>query len=123
MYTTELQTNAERVINPINTTTLQRLRALEHLYEQGYQDEVVDRTVFKLLERQIHKDEVQLHELGVELAKFEQQFGIPSAQFAAKYQAGEMGDDVDGFEWHVFYKMYLRLRNQLQILKGETELA
>lgn len=120
MYTTELPT-AEGAIN-LNTT-LQRLRALEHLYRQGYQDEVVDRTVYKLLERQIHKDEVQLRELGLELAKFEKQFGIPSAQFAAKYQAGEMGDEVDSFEWHVFYKMYLRLQNQLQILKGEVAVA
>ncbi len=35
------------------TATLQRLCALEHLYEQGYQDQVVDLTVHKLLEHQV----------------------------------------------------------------------
>lgn len=122
MDTTELQT-AERTANLTNEITLQRLRALEHLYEQGFHDEVVDRAVYKLLEHQIRKDEVQLRELRLELVKFEEQFGIPSAQFAAKYQAGELGDDLDVFEWHVFYKMYLRLQNQLQILKGEAVIA
>jgi len=95
----------------INTTasirenTLQRLRLLETLYEGGYQDEVVDRAVEKLLTHQIQKDQAQLVELQTELVKFEEQFGMDSDQFEAKYQCGEMGDDADVFEWHTLYRM------------------
>ena len=97
--------------------TLQRLRVLEDLYEQGYQDDVVDLTIHKLLEHQIQKDEAQLNSLSGELTKYEQQFSMPSEVFYTKYQAGEMGDDIDVFEWQVFYKMYLRLVEQLTILR------
>jgi len=48
---------AQPTNQPNGTVTLQRLRALEHLYEQGYQDQVVDLTVHKLLEHQVQKEE------------------------------------------------------------------
>jgi len=101
------------------TATLQRLRALEHLYEQGYQDQVVDLTVYKLLERQVQQDEAQFVELADELAGYEKRFGMPSDRFFAQYTAGEMGDDVDMFEWHVLYKMVQRLQDELQFLKSQ----
>jgi hypothetical protein len=99
--------------------TLQRLRVLEQLYEQGYQDDIIDMTVQKLLEHQVQKDESQLHQLKTELTKYQQQFGMTSEVFAEKYQAGQMGDDSDVFEWHVLYKMYTRLCEQLKILKAQ----
>jgi len=111
-----LTTSATRSLNP--ATTLQRLRALEHLYEQGYQDEVVDLTVHKLVEHQVQKEETQLAELAAELAKYEQRFAMQSDHFEQKYQQGEMGDDADSFEWHVLYTMHQRLRSELEFLKA-----
>jgi hypothetical protein len=99
--------------------TLQRLRALTQLYEQGYQDQVVDLTVHKLLEQQVQKEEAQLAELADELASYEARFGMSSEHFFTKYTAGEMGDDADLFEWQVFYKMHQRLANELQFLKAQ----
>lgn len=96
--------------------TLQRLRLLETLYQNGYQDEVVDRTVEKLFTQQIQKDESQLRQLQSELVEYEKQFGLTSDQFEAKYQRGEMGDDADIFEWHTLYKMVQRLQTNLQLL-------
>lgn len=106
---------AEFMIQPAieqnGVATLQRLRALEHLYEQGYQDQVVDLTVHKLLERQVQKEEAQLAALAEELTTYEQRFALSSVHFFEKYQAGEMGDDADVFEWQVLYKMHQRLQN------------
>ncbi len=99
--------------------TLQRLRALTQLYEQGYQDQVVDLTVHKLLEQQVQKEEAQLAELADELASYEARFAMSSEHFFTKYTAGEMADDVDLFEWQVFYKMHQRLANELQFLKAQ----
>lgn len=104
---------------PNGAATLQRLRALEHLYEQGYQDQVVDLTVHKLLEQQVQKEEAQLAELSNELAMYEQRFAMPSAHFIEKYEAGEMGDDTDVFEWQVLYKMHQRLQSDVNFLKSQ----
>jgi hypothetical protein len=124
MQTILFTTNNQSSVEPEKvTTTLQRLRALERLYQQGYHDDVVDRAVSKLVEHQIHKDETQLRELTNALMKFEEQFGMSSQDFEKKYQAGEAGDDIDVFEWHVFIQMYLRLQQQLQILKNPSFLA
>ena len=98
------------------TGTLQRLRALEHLYEQGYQDQVVDLTVHKLFEQQVQKEEAQLAELTAELASYEQRFAMSSDSFFVKYQAGEMADDADMFEWHVLCKMHQRLHDEIEFL-------
>jgi hypothetical protein len=100
-----------------NRVTLQRLRTLEHLYEQGFQDDVIDLTIQKLLEHQVQQDKAQLNQLKLELTKFEQQFGLSSEDFMQQYQAGQMGDDIDVFEWHVLYKMYARLREQLAVFQ------
>jgi hypothetical protein len=108
---------------PTGAATLQRLRALEHLYEQGYQDQVVDLTVHKLLEQQVQKEEGQLAALTSELAIYEERFAMPSAHFFEKYQAGEMGDDADVFEWQVLYKMHQRLQNEIKFLRSQLVLA
>jgi hypothetical protein len=100
-------------------TTLGRLRVLERLYAQGYTDEVVDLTVRKLVEHQIQKDEAQLAGLSEDLARFEQRYGMSSADFFARYQAGQMGDDADVFEWNALCKMHARLADAVKSLRSQ----
>ncbi|MBV7329318.1 hypothetical protein KFU94_13920 [Chloroflexi bacterium TSY] len=102
-----------------NQATLQRLRTLETLYEQGYHDDVVDLTIYKLLEHQVQKDEAQLADLADDLAEFEQRFGLSSAAFYERYQSGQMEDDDDFFEWQILYKMYQRLNNAVDLLRSQ----
>jgi hypothetical protein len=98
MAATQLANGQNTPIHEDTATTLQRLRALEQLYEHGYQDDIVDLTIYKLLNHQVQKDETQLNRLKSDLERYEQQFGMASEIFNAKYQAGELGDDVDIFE-------------------------
>lgn len=100
-------------------TTLGRLRALERIYSQGHTDEIIDLTVRKLLEYQLQKDETQLAELRENLARFERNYGMKSEDFFARYQAGEMGDDAEVFEWNVLYKMYTRLADVVETLRNQ----
>jgi hypothetical protein len=100
-------------------TTLGRLRVLERLYAQGYTDEVVDLTVRKLLEHQVQKDETQLAGLREDLARFEQRYAMTSTDFFARYQAGQMGDDADVFEWNSLYKMHARLADAVKSLRSQ----
>lgn len=99
-------------------TTLGRLRVLERIYAQGYTDEVVDLTVRKLLEYQLQKDEAQLAELRENLARFEQSYNMKSEDFFARYQAGQMGDDAEIFEWNTLYKMHTRLADPVKTLRS-----
>ena len=100
-------------------TTLGRLRVLERLYAQGYTDEVVDLTVRKLLEHQVQKDETQLAGLREDQARFEQRYAMTSTDFFARYQAGQMGDDADVFEWNSLYKMHARLADAVKSLRSQ----
>lgn len=109
------------VRNIPSDVTLRRLRTLERLYEQGYQNTVVDLTVRKLLERQVEEDKEQLGEFLAELARFETQFGMSSAEFYTRYQAGEMGDGADVFEWQILYQMADRLAIDIDLLNREVE--
>ena len=103
------------------SATIERLQVLEQLYAHGYQDEVIDLTLRKLLEHQVQKDETQLATLRADLRRFEQQYGMTSADFLAKYQAGQMGDHMDVFEWNVFYKMYVRLAEAVDVMRAHLK--
>jgi len=103
----------------VASPTIGRLQALEQLYTQGYQDNVIDLTLRKLLERQVQQDEAQLANLRSDLQRFEQRYGMTSSDFYARYQAGQTGDDLDAFEWNVTYKMYTRLTTSVEVLNSQ----
>jgi hypothetical protein len=42
---------------------------------------------------------------------------MTSADFFARYQAGQAGDDMDAFEWNVTYKMYSHLAEAVDALR------
>ena len=44
---------------------------------------------------------------------------MTSAVFSARYQAGQMGDDADVFEWNALYKMHIRLAEAVKSLRGQ----
>jgi hypothetical protein len=48
------------------------------------------------------------------LVAYEQQHHMPSADFYARYQRGELGDDVDFVEWAGDYQHYLQLKDELE---------
>ena len=100
-------------------TTLGRLRVLERLYAQGNTNEVVNITVRMLVEHQVQKDEAQLAALAEDLARFERRYAMTSAVFFARYQAGQMGDDADVFEWNALYKMHAQLAAAVKSLRGQ----
>jgi hypothetical protein len=39
------------------------------------------------------------------LKQFEEQYQMPSQQFYQRFQAGELGDSVDFFEWNAYFEM------------------
>lgn len=61
----------------------------------------------KLLESEIRKPEIsqQMADLEDHLKRFEEKYQIPSKDFYRQFQAGELGDSADFFEWNTYYEM------------------
>lgn len=61
----------------------------------------------------------ELDSLAAHLHAFEQQYHLSSEDFHRKFQAREMGDDADMFEWDAFYLMWLSVQEKLKALQTE----
>lgn len=61
----------------------------------------------QLLEIKIQKNSLQnqLADLDRRLKTFEQKYQMPSESFYQQFQAGELGDSMDFFEWNTYYEM------------------
>lgn len=59
------------------------------------------------LEREIQKSSVskQVEDLESRLKEFEEKYQMPSKDFHQRFQAGELGDSMDFFEWNTYYEM------------------
>lgn len=70
----------------------------------------------RLLDEAIEKSNPvdDLLEIAVDLAGFEKKYDMPSAEFYQKFQAGQMGDDMDFFRWSGLYRMFVDLRRSIE---------
>ncbi len=101
-------------------TTLEKVRRLEQYLaaEKSVNDPVLDTTLDKLLAR----EKTRLLELKTRLESQCQQFevahGQSSASFYARYQTGEMGDEMDFIEWATTLDMLKNLNQKLALLES-----
>ena len=98
--------------------TVETLSRLEAVYQRGYHDEVVDRTLGKLLDFEREKAQRELRALQIELLRFEQQYCQTSDEFYQAFQQGESGYAADYFEWSACYDMYQAVSTRLTVLNG-----
>jgi hypothetical protein len=99
-----------------NLLTAERLQALAELYRQGQESDLMDRTLEKLLRHEAEQSQAQLRELRADLAEFEQRYHLPSDEFYRRYQAGDMGDQMDYVEWASLVQMVDNLEKRLDLL-------
>ena len=98
-------------------STLAKLRTLEKLCEAGYADEVLDRSLAKLLAHQQTQLQMHLQALEKDRQEFETRYGMSSADFLARYRTGALGDSADVMEWHALSCMHAQLRQHLTLLQ------
>ncbi len=101
-----------------SATTFEHIHRLQELYRAGFQDDVVDSALRKLVEQQTIQTQEHLDEVAQELRMFEDKYALSSDKFWALYQAGKMTDTVDFMDWNIFYKIHQRLLARLSILQG-----
>lgn len=60
-----------------------------------------------LLESKTQKPEIsqQIADLENCMKRFEEKYRISSKEFYQQFQAGELGDSADFFEWNTYYEM------------------
>jgi hypothetical protein len=46
-------------------------------------------------------------EMEQQLRAYEAQYGMSSDEFYRRFQAGELGDSADFFEWNTYYEMLM----------------
>ena len=99
--------------------TLARIQSLERLYHRGYRSKTVDTTIDKLVTLEQDRTQRELTQIEQRLHAFEAQYRLSSDEFHRRFQAGELGDAADMFEWSAFYQMGLSVREQLAELSTE----
>jgi hypothetical protein len=102
------------------TSTLDQWLRLESLDRQGYQSDGVDRSLDQLIALENAKTRQELNALRVHLAALERKYQMSSADFQQRFDAGELGDAADFFEWSAFYGMAQSLGQRLKTLDIET---
>lgn len=100
------------------TAVLEKVRQLErHLERQGgYADDMLDRTIDKVLQRERNQMQAQLERLQKRLDAFEKQYGWSTPDFYECFERGELGDDADFFEWSGTWEMVQELQQGLVLL-------
>jgi hypothetical protein len=62
--------------------------------------------------------EFNLRKYQDRLAQFEQRHGMSSQEFAAKFDAGELGDEAHWFEWQYILEAQQGTQGQLEFLES-----
>jgi len=95
----------------------ERVHILEKLYQQGQSSEVLDLALEKLFAYELDTCRRQLEQLEQDLAEFEAEYAISSAQFYTEFRAGKRGDAMDYVEWASLMDMADRLRERIVLLE------
>lgn len=101
-------------------TTLGKLHILEALYRRGYQSQVIESVVDKLISLERERTQRELLELESRLRDFEVIHHLSSEEFYSRYEAGELEDSAEFMEWASFYDMHAATRQRLDWLVGKA---
>ena len=77
----------------------------------------LDGMLNKLLDLALSQQRTRLQRYDRELREFEKRYGLGSAEFYRRFEAGEMGDSADLFEWAGLYELEQDLRQKIDRLE------
>ena len=99
------------------STLQQKVEAMEKV---GAGD-AANQALQKLMRLHVQRYERQVAAVQRELAPFEQQYGMSSAECHRRFMAGEMGDSADIMEWMGLYEDVLLYQERIDTLRAATE--
>jgi len=68
----------------------------------------------KVIEPQVESDRSKLAGFRAKLAEFEQRHGMTTVEFQARFDAGDMGDAPEWFDWDGYATLATSLEDKLK---------
>jgi hypothetical protein len=100
------------------TQTERELKKLTKLVKSGQLSDSLARNIHKLVGLETNQLENDLVTTEKDLAEFERQYHLSTADFFRKWQAGQTDDRMDYVEWASLAQMAENLRKRLELLKS-----
>ncbi len=104
-------------------STLEKIKRLEQYLsaDNAAVDSVMDRTLDKLLEREIASTRNIKARLESQLRTFEKTYGMTSELFYEKFTSGGLGDKTDFIEWASTVEMLRHAERRLDALQRDPD--
>jgi hypothetical protein len=80
---------------------------------------LADQALAKVMQFEIDRLQHEQRRLQAELASFEQSYKMTSEECQRKFDAGELGDAVEFFEWTSLYSIYQQNEHSLRLLEDK----
>ncbi|PZO43655.1 MAG: hypothetical protein DCF21_06285 [Leptolyngbya sp.] len=97
---------------------LDQLQVLNALYQRGYHSDIMERSLAKIIDLERSQALQQASDLQAQLQVYETRYQMSSDTFYQQFNAGELGDGMDFFEWSAFYDMWQSVQTRLGVLQS-----
>jgi hypothetical protein len=94
--------------------TLDKLQVLQDTYSDKAELGLI---LGKLLDVSLSQHRLRLERYERDLREFEERYGMESATFYRRFEAGELGDAMDFFEWAGLYELREDIMKKIQRLE------
>lgn len=94
-------------------SALQKLEILKDSYDDVEFAQIVD----KLLDEALNQHRLRLERYAHDLELFEQRYEMTSDHFYQQFEAGELDDKMDFFEWAGLYKLKQDIEEKMKRLE------
>ncbi len=91
---------------------------IEFLKDACANDAELDKVLGKLFDITLNQYRVRLQRYEHDLGAFENRYKMDSAIFYERFEAGELGDAMDFFEWASLYKLLQDIVEKIQRLES-----
>jgi len=95
--------------------TFGKLEVLKDVYPDEAE---LDRVIGKVLEIALSQHRLRLERYERDLREFERRYGMESETFYRRFEAGELGDAMDFFEWAGLYELRQDLLEKIRRLES-----
>ncbi|MFH1907715.1 MAG: hypothetical protein ABIL11_10120 [Chloroflexota bacterium] len=94
--------------------TFHKLEALKETFSDSFE---LSRVLTKLLSVVLNQYQLRLERYARDLRDFEDRYGMDTPTFYKRFEAGELGDSADFFEWAGLYDLHQDLVDKIHRLE------
>ncbi len=104
----------------MSPVVLEKIRRLEKYIEMGSGPEIwIDSVLSKLIDSERERLRTTERKLRGQLREFERTYSMDSESFYERFERGQLGDEMDYFDWAATVEMVRNLRDRLLLLNLE----